>query len=160
MHAVLAFQVAVSIVAFELHRYRLDAGLVGFQQVGDGEFIFMVFGVTHIHAHEHLCPVLGLGAARARVDFQHSAHRVGLLAQHVLEFEVLHDLDSGVVLLVHFLLGGFAFLGEVEEYGKVVAGVLGFLVAIKPAFHLTHFLHSELGSLGVGPKLRVLRFFV
>ena len=115
---------------------------------------------TAIHAHKHLRPVLGFGAACTRVDFQHGTHRVGLFAQHVLELKVLHDFEGDVILFVHFLLGGLAFLGEVEEHGEVVAGIFGFLVAIEPAFHLTHLLHGGFGGLGVGPELRVLRLFV
>jgi hypothetical protein len=120
----------------------------------------VVLGVTHIHAHEHLRPVLSLGATRAGVDFKHSAHRVGFLLKHVLELQVFDDFQSGGVLLIHFFLGGFAFLGEIEQHRQVVVGIFGLLVAVEPSLHLAHLLHGDFGGFRVTPKLRVLGLFV
>ena len=160
MHAVLAFQVAVAVVALYLHRHRLDAGLIAFKQVRDGQFVLVVLRIAHIHTHQHLCPVLGFGAASARVDFQHTAHRVGFVAQHILKLQSLHNLNGGGILFVHFLFSGFAFLGKVEQHGQVVIGLGGFLIAIQPAFHLAYFLHRGFSGFGVAPKLWVLGLFV
>src|SRR5262249_37976586 len=70
MHAVLALEPAISIVALHLDGGRLDAGLFagGLLQVFD--LVAVLLGPARVHAQQHIRPVLALSAAGAGVDFQ------------------------------------------------------------------------------------------
>jgi hypothetical protein len=55
-------------------------------------------------------------------------------------------------LRLHFGLGGFAFLVEVEEHVEVVNGLFGGLVVVGPDLDALQFLERGLGFLGVVPE--------
>ena len=75
-------------------------------------------------------------------------------------YKEAEDAGNDLAVLVHFLLGGFAFLGEIEQHGQVVVGILGLRVTVEPAFHLAHLLHGRFGGFRVAPKLRILGLFI
>ena len=64
--AALAFEIAVGVLAGDDHRGGLDAGLVPVQIVDGLKLEVVALRPVHVHAVEHLGPVLGLGAAGAR----------------------------------------------------------------------------------------------
>ena len=68
VHAGLALQVAVGVLAAHLDGGRLDARFLAREQVDDLGLEARPLRPAQVHAHEHLGPVLRLGAARARVD--------------------------------------------------------------------------------------------
>ena len=156
VHSVLALQVSVGAVALDFHRYGLDACLVAVLEVADAHLVFMCFGPSLIHAHEHLCPVLCLGATCARVDFQHSIHAVSLFAQHVAKLQVFNQRQCVGIRFVHFLLGGHLFFIEVESQCGLLGSVVHLLVSHNPFLYVLHLLHLRLGFLGVIPKSRCL----
>ena len=87
MDTVFALQIAVGVLAtFYLHGDGLDACLITILQVSNRHFIVVSFRPTLVHTHEHLCPVLCLGASGSRIDLEHGIHGIFLLAKHVLEF--------------------------------------------------------------------------
>ena len=64
--AVFALEEAVGkLAALDFHRDALDACLVAFLKVGNGDFVVVGFGPAHIHSHQHLRPVLTLGSSCA-----------------------------------------------------------------------------------------------
>src|SRR5262245_27932876 len=69
-------EAAVGVVAGDLERGGLDPGdlAVGLLEDLDGEALAL--GVLHVHALEHLRPVLGLGAAGAGLDVEEAVVRV------------------------------------------------------------------------------------
>ena len=73
VHAGLAAQVAVGVLAGHLDGRRLDPGLFAGQQVDDLGLEPRALTPAQVHAHEHLRPVLRLGAARARDGWTRSA---------------------------------------------------------------------------------------
>ena len=85
VHAALAFQIAVGVVAGDLEGHRLDARLVAVQQVQQLHREAHPLGEAGVHAVEHLGPVLGLGAARARVQREDAVAVVVLAGQQRLE---------------------------------------------------------------------------
>ena len=80
MHAVLALEETVGEIALDVYSAAFDACLVALQKVGNGCAVAMSLGPAQIHAHEHLCPVLALGAAGSGVYFEDGAHDVAFAA--------------------------------------------------------------------------------
>ena len=158
VHAVFRLQEAVGkLAALDFHRHALDAGLVALLQVRDGDLVAVGLGPAHIHSHQHLGPVLALGAACARVDFQHAVHRVFLLAQHVLEFEVFDELQGALVVGVHLFFGHHVVVVEVEGQLQLVGGHPHGLVVLDPLLDAFHLLHLFLGAFHVVPEVGCLR---
>ena len=156
MHTALAFQEAVCLVAFNLHRHGLDAGFVTILIVADGYLVFMCFSPTLVHAHEHRSPVLTFRSTCARIDFQHGVHAICLLAKHVLQLQRLNQVECLGIVLVHFLFGHELFLVVVKSQFEFVAGSLHLVVAVQPLANVLHFFHLSLRSLGVFPKVGCL----
>ena len=86
VHTVLTLQVAIGIVAADFDGTGLDACLVAFLQVGDGSLVTMSLGIAQVHAHQHAGPVLAFCTTCTGVDFEHTIHLVGFLAQHSIFF--------------------------------------------------------------------------
>ena len=128
-----------------------------FQQVADDTLVAVLFGPPHIHAHQHLCPVLCLGAAGSRVDFQHGVHGVFLLPEHILQLQVLDGIDGFCIYVVHLFLGDELFLVEVEGRGELIGERLHLVVALDPFLQALDLLHLLLGALGIFPEVGCLR---
>ena len=92
VHALLGLEEAVGVLALDLDGDRLDAGLFAGQQVEDGHLEAVPLGPADVHPHQHLGPVLRLGAAGAGVDGEEGVPRVVRTLQHRLELEAT---DSG-----------------------------------------------------------------
>src|SRR3989442_9610610 len=113
VHAGLAAQEAVSVLAGDLDRHRLDPGLLPRQQIDDLGLEAVALAPPEVHAHEHLGPVLGLGAAGAGVDAEDGRLAVVRTREHDLELELVELLpepgyavgDLGVQAAVVGLLG-------------------------------------------------------
>ena len=93
VHSALRLEVAVGIVALELDGGALDAGLISLHKLGHGHLVAVALAPAHIHAHQHRTPVVGFGAACAGIDGEHRSEVVALLAEHVLELEILQFLQ-------------------------------------------------------------------
>src|ERR1019366_3883007 len=70
VHAVLAFEPAIGVVALDRHGRRLDAGALAFGLLEPFDLVAVLLGPAHIHAHQHASPVLALGAASAGMDLE------------------------------------------------------------------------------------------
>src|SRR5262249_30608820 len=69
VHAVLALEPAERVAALDLDGGRLDAGLLALALLDPLDLVAVLLGPAGVHAHEHVGPVLALGAAFAGVDF-------------------------------------------------------------------------------------------
>ena len=158
VHSVLALEKAVGVLAaLYLHRDALDACLVALLKVAYRHLVAVSLCPAHVHTHEHLRPVLALGAAGARVYLHHAVHRVFLLAQHVLQLEVFDGGDSLRVVVVYLLFGyEFVFM-ELEGELQLVGELAHMGVALYPALQRLHLLHLLLGALRVFPEVGRLR---
>ena len=164
MNTVFALEVAVGELALNLERARLYACIVAFEQVAHHTLVAVRLGITHIHSHQHLCPVLCFGAACARVYLEDSVHRVFLATQHVLQFQFFDSSDGLGVECVHLLFGDEFLLVELEGRVQFVAERLDFGIALYPLLQSLYEFHLCLGTLLVVPKTGSLRaelfFFV
>ena len=95
VHAGLAAQVAVGVLAGHLDGRRLDPRLFARQQVDDLGLEPRALAPAQVHAHEHLRPVLGLGAAGAGMDGQDRRLGVVRAGQHDLELELVQLAPRG-----------------------------------------------------------------
>ena len=101
VYAVLALEIAVSHVAFDIECHGLDTRFVAFLQVLDRHFVVMFLAVPLVHAHQLLRPVLRFRAACSGHDLQHRRHLVFLVTQHVLHLQVFHLLQCFGISRVH-----------------------------------------------------------
>ena len=111
---------------------------------------------THIHTHQHLCPVLRLRTTSTTVDLQHGIHRILLLTEHIHQFQILDGLDSLGVVLIDLLFGHHLLLVEVEGQLQFVGHGTHLVVAINPLLDALHLLHLLLGPFTVFPEVRSL----
>ena len=154
---VLAFQIAVGIIARYFNGTGLDSGLIAFLQVGNSCLISVCFGISQIHTHQHARPVLALRAAGSRIYFQYTIHLVGFLTKHILEFKGLYGSGCLCIGLIHFLFRYQFILVEIECKLQLIRHNLDFIVAGNPLLQAFHFLHLSFGGFLVIPEPRSLR---
>ena len=157
MHSVLAFEESVGIfAALDGHRDTLDAHFLARLHIGYRHLISLSLSPPCVHTHEHLGPILCFGTAGARVYLHHRVHGVLLLAQHILQFEVLDGFDSLVVVGVNLLFADEILFIIVESKLQLIGKGTYILVAFYPFLYALDLLHLHLGGLGVVPEVRVL----
>ncbi len=76
MHAGFGFEIAVGIGPADGQRGALNAGLIPREQIQRLYLKSLLFGPSHIHAQQHLRPVLRLGSAGSGMDREDGVARV------------------------------------------------------------------------------------
>ncbi len=104
MHTHFGFEIAISVFAAGRKRGALNPGLLSGLQVDQFELVPLALHPARVHAEEHVGPVLGLGAAGARID---GDNRIAIIV-----FAVQHDVDRKAVHAPAQLLGLAADIGE------------------------------------------------
>ena len=157
MHTVLALQITVRHVAFDIERHGLDTRLVAFLQVLDGHRITVFLAVTLVHTHQLFRPVLSLRTTGTTHDLQHRRHLVFLVTQHVLHLQVL-DLSQRLRIRGIHLLFGHQFLFVIIECQRQLfrRGTYAF-ITLNPALDAFYLPHLCLGGFGIIPESRSLR---
>jgi hypothetical protein len=128
VHAGLAAQVAEGMVALDLDGGAADAGHVAlglFQHLGLEALALAVFEVL---AQQHAGPVAGLGAAGAGLDVDEAVQRIGRVAEHAAEFQLLDrlaqrmrlGLDRGQAVEIALGLAHLVELGVVGQVARQV----------------------------------------
>ena len=84
----LGAQMTVRVFASDLDRCALEARDFAGRFLEQLRRVALAFGVARVHPIQHLCPVLRLGATRARVDIHEAAAGVEWMVEHPLEFEL------------------------------------------------------------------------
>jgi hypothetical protein len=120
VNASLGREQPVRVVTGHDHRHALDSSLVAGLEIDDVAPKSATLGPAQIHAHEHLGPVLRLGAARTGMNRDNRVLLVELAGQHRPNLGRLH------VARVAFQRGPeigrhvFAVLGPIEQHGQVI----------------------------------------
>ena len=132
MNAVFGAQKAVGVGARDRERDVFDARVVTWLEVDDLGLEALVLTPAEIHAHQHLGPVLGVDAARARADVDDGVRAILRAAEHARELDLAHASLQAVELLgpvgdhrlVVFRLGHLEQLGLIADLGEqlVVVG--------------------------------------
>ena len=159
--ALLRLQVAVGVLALDLDGDRLDPRLFARQEVEDRDLKPVPLGPPDVHPHQHLGPVLRLGAAGARMDREQRVPAVLGTLEHGLELELLDAADQLVGLPGHLRLHGRVGLGR-EELGhldRALDPLIQILIGNDPGLQGLEFLHRGPGGVGLGPEagLRLTR---
>jgi hypothetical protein len=122
--------------------------------------VALLFAPAQVHAHEHLGPVLGLGAARTRVDGDDGVVAVSFAGEHAHELELAHAAHERGDLLADLLEHGLVVRRELDELGQIVR-LLGELVeALDGGLVASAFTQHFLRVLLVVPEARRLRVVV
>ena len=123
--AAFGLQVAVGVFAGDLEGGPLDAGFVAGLDVEDFGFHAVLLDPALIHAHEHVGPIAGFGAASATVDGEVGIAAVELPAEEAADFELIEDLSEVMEFFDHFVFGlgagvsGGFLGGHLVEDGEV-----------------------------------------
>ena len=111
MHAGLALQPAIGVLALHQQRRRFDAGALAFALFDQLQLVAMPLRPARVHAEQHLRPVLALGAACAGMDFEIGVVGVRLARQHRFQPQLFGALGER-----------FDGLLGVGDHGRVVFG--------------------------------------
>ena len=99
MHTVLGLHQPVGVAALE---YELDIAEAGLGAFGDGENLDVetpLVGPAVVHPHQHLGPVLGIGAALTGLDLADGITLVELTGEQRAHLELVeHRLERGGLL--------------------------------------------------------------
>ena len=131
--ALLGLQVPVCVPARDLEGRALDAGFLGGLEIEHLEPESAPFGPPHVHAREHLGPVLRLQPSRSRVDREHGFAMIVLPLEHRAQLESGQALLQGQDLLAPLLLevGVLLLLQELAQ----LAEFLALLAQRRPRLH-------------------------
>ena len=159
VHALLRLQQPVRVLAPDLDLGGLDAGLVARRGVEHLHRESVPLRPAHVHAHQHLGPVLRFGAARARMDREQRVAPVVRPPQQVLQFEGLElGLDRGGLRLepalhleVHMRLG----VDQLDQLAPLVHALAQGVVGVERALQPLGLLDDGAGALRVGPQAAV-----
>ena len=115
-------------------------------------FEALLLGPAQIHAHQHLGPILALGAAGAGVDGDDGVERIGFAVEHGAGFEVL--VESGESLDIALEIGEdiLALAGQLEVGIDVAGAADELLVVGDEVLKALAVAHQGLGRGGIVPE--------
>ena len=153
MDAAFAGEVAKCVFAVDFQRGALDACTFAELDVHGGDFVFVALGPAHIHAHEHVGPILRFGAACAAVDGEEAVAVVAGAVEELLDFKGIHRFQKAVVFMLEVGHGAGVFFCEIDQDGDVVGAL--FEGEERMHFLAEHgdFLHLGLGAFLVVPEV-------
>ena len=154
MHAGLALQVAVGVVALDVQRGAADAGFVVAQLVDDLGLVAVTLGPAAVHAQEHLGPVASLGAAGAGLDPEVGVAGVLRPAQHRLQLEVVEPSSRACASsAVQLGLEAGILLGQLGQGLEVADGGFQLLERLEQAVERLELLDDLLGFFRIVPEV-------
>ena len=156
MHAVLALEVTVGVLALELHRAGFHPHFVAGLIVQHLDLVAVGLAPAGVHAHQHRRPVEGLGAARPGVDVEDGSQFVLLAAQHVAHFEISDLLERRRIVGVHLGLGHHPLLHEIGHQREVLGILAHGVVVIDPRLDRRHLAQLFARLVGFVPEIRFL----
>ena len=99
MHATFGLEPAIGVVALDLDGSGLDAGFFAVVHFKHVDLHVPALSPAGVHAQEHVSPILALGAAGARVDFDVAIVAVDFAGKKSLDLPPacrLLELDQGL----------------------------------------------------------------
>ena len=158
VNAVFAAKQSVHVIAVDLKRHSLDAGLIAFLVVQNLIAETVLVGPARVHAIEHGAPVHGLRAAGAGVKRQDrivgiirsreqrlNFHALQLIAE--VRDRLLDVAGKGLVIL---------FLGHLDHRLQIFQSALQAVILGKCLFQRIQLLHGLLGLFRVVPEALLL----
>ena len=136
VHPVFSFQVSVCIISFNFEGDLLDPRHITFLEIQFLYLVFVTLGITYIHSHQHLGPVLALGSAGARIDLDDGAEPVFLTAEHIAEFKVFDQGQGFLVILLKVFLASFPLDIKIPEDHQFLKTCLAAFIGFGPDFFI------------------------
>ena len=156
VHALLGLQQPVRVLAPDLDLGGLDAGLVARRGVQHLHGEPVPLGPAHVHPHQHLGPVLRLGAPGARVDRQQRVADIIGTLQQVLQLERFElSRDRGRLRLepaLHFEVHMGVRLHELGQLAPLVHTLAQRVIGLEPALQSLGLLDDGARALRIGPQ--------
>ena len=153
MHAIFALEIAVGKLSLDLHCTRLYTHLVARLIVEHLDLITVGLAPAGVHTQQHICPVERLGATRACVNVNNSAHLILLTAQHITQLERLNGLNSSGIGSIKFLLCSKRFSNKIGHHNNLLNLCRNALKVGNPTLYASDLLQLLLGSFGIIPKV-------
>ena len=91
VHAGLGRKIAVGVLADDVERHRFDSGFFTVLIIEHLRLEAVLLGPSQIHAHEHLGPVLRLGAAGAGMNIDDRVQSIVFAGQQDLRFDAVDE---------------------------------------------------------------------
>ena len=145
-----------------MHGRRFDAGALALGLLDPLDLVAVRLGPAHIHAHQHIGPVLALGAAGAGMDFEIAVVAVGLARQQRFQLAPRY-------FRLQPLQRGFRFgnglvvlfgLAELDQGELVVELLLDAADGVELILERVALAHHALGAGLVVPEIGVFGLFV
>jgi hypothetical protein len=155
MDAALAGQLAEGVLAGDGEGGRLDARLFAVLVVVHLGFEALLLGPAQVHAHQHLGPVLALGAARAGMHGDDGVQRIGLAVEHGARFQLLGKGGQGLDVALQIGEHVFALAGQLEVGSMSPVRRTSSSSSATSASRRLRSRISGLVALGFGPERRI-----
>ena len=157
MNAAFGLQPAIGIRARDLQRRRLDPGLLAFALFDELHLVTVRFRPAHIHAHQHLRPILRFRSAGAGVQFDIAVVGVSLARQQAFDLAPLGLLGAGPQ--AGHGIGDHRRIALSFRHRDQFQGIGDISLQLDDAFHrggdLVPFAHHLLCGGGVVPQRRI-----
>jgi len=101
MHTGFATQPAEGMIALDVNTGRLDARHFPFGDFHQFRSKTMLLTPTQVHAQNHLCPILGFGAARPRLNIDKAIGSIMLSRKHPLKFQFFDHHQGRIQIGIH-----------------------------------------------------------
>ena len=160
MHADFGAEPAVGVFAGEFDGGGFDAGDVARRFFDEFGFEAARLAPAQVHAQQHGCPVLRLGAAGARLDVEEGVVRVQFAGEHAAEFEVFDAVFDAADVFQCGIDGGFVVFGfgQFDEVKGVLQALADVIQSLHDAGERGAFLPQFGRFFGVVPDGGALQF--
>ena len=154
VNAQFGLQPAIGVLALDLQRGALDARFLAIGDVDDLDLAFAALGPARVHAHQHIGPILALGAAGARMDLEIGVVAVRLAGEERLDLLALSTMhDGGDSLLTlddrSFIALPFA---ELDKHAGIIELALERRDGLEARVEVGALAHHLLRFCGIVPK--------
>ncbi len=162
VHTVLALEPPIGIMALNHHGRRLDPRALAFRLFDPFDLVAMRFSPAHVHAHQHIRPVLALSAAGAGMHFEVTVIGIGLARQKRFQLAAGHlgleasergfGLADGLVVLFR--------LAELDKRELILEFLLDAADRLELIVQRITLAHHALRARLIVPEIGVFQFLV
>src|SRR5260370_22161531 len=155
MYAYLAGQQAECVFSIDAERRRLDACLFAGLIVVEHRLKFLALGPAHVHAHQHLSPVLGFSSAGSRMNCHDGIAGIIVAGKQRLSFQAIYELAQRVNFAAQVGFDVLAFARKVKVGGDVTGASDQIFFSREQMLQALFLAHDLLGFSRIRPQIGV-----